>query len=93
MQDEQEDSNPFIAMIPGGGWMIYQNGAGSDPVVAWVLCKNGDVIPMVAERNIIVPIERPYDEDHLEFWHPDSCSPAARQRLREHREQLTAGGS
>jgi hypothetical protein len=96
---DDEDPDPIIALIPGGGWMIYHiqekeqrvPGTGwSDPVVAWALCKSGNVIPMEAEANIVWPIE--VGTEDCEFWHPDGSSRRTQNYLRQYREQMEAGG-
>jgi hypothetical protein len=95
---EDEEREPFIALIPGGGWMIWHADARSgwsDPVVAWALCANGDVIPLEADgqgQSLVWPVEAGGASD-IELWHPDSSSRRAQDRLKHHRNELDAGGS
>lgn len=93
MADESEDR--IVALIPGGGWMIWHSDAKSgwsDPVVAWALCASGDVIPLEADHDGTVWPLRPPGGDH-EIWHPESSSRQAQGRLQHHRNELDAGGS
>ena len=86
----------FVALIPGGGWMIF-HGAGDDdyssPVVAWALQANGDVVPLEVDndgRVYLYPTDT--TEDSGELWHPDSSSRRAQMRMQYHRDQIGRGG-
>jgi hypothetical protein len=90
----EDENRPFTALIPGGGWMIYHSDAErgwSDPVVAWALCKNGDVIALEADSAGNVWEAAP--AEGAEVWHPDSSSRQAQQRRQQHRNEIDAGGT
>jgi hypothetical protein len=92
---DEEDTDPYIALIPGGGWMIYHSKAKSgwsDPVVAWALCASGGAVPLEADHDGTVrPLKAPAAD--AEIWHPESSSRRAQDRLQHHRNELNAGGT
>jgi hypothetical protein len=81
--DETEQAR-LVALIPGGGWMIYHTSEGedwSDPVVAWALTAAGDVVPLTVDSDDMRP--RPAQEDiRASVWHLAS-SDARAQRWKE----------
>lgn len=85
----EEDPSPFIALIPGDGWMIYRShkrSGYSSPVLAWVLCKNSDVLPLeVDPSGIVFPVEIDALAD-LELWHPDRAIARGQQLAQLHRD-------
>jgi hypothetical protein len=86
----------FVALIPGGGWMIFHHKGEDDyssPVVAWALQANGDVVPLEASddgRPYLHPVDA--SEDSGELWHPGSSSRRAQMRMQYHRDQIGRGG-
>jgi hypothetical protein len=86
----------FVALIPGGGWMIFHSTGEDDyssPVVAWALRANGDVVPLEAPDDGRVQLN-PVDaaEASGELWHPGSSSRRAQLRMQYHRDQIGRGG-
>jgi hypothetical protein len=81
-----------IALIPGGGWMIFHSTFGeawSEPVVAWALEANGNIVPVEADPDGRV---RTVNMDGSEIWHPDSTREQDLLRAAAHRAQLEQGG-
>lgn len=88
----------FIAIIPGGGWMLYYSDGErgwSEPVIAWVLQADGAIMPVeTASEGSTLALAVDYGRGSgPELWHPDSSSAKAQARLQHHRDQLQRGGA
>lgn len=85
------DPKQCLAIIPGGGWMIYYATDGANvPVLGWVLQADGEILPLNSPENG-VPAAMELSErssQNVVFWHPDSTSPHSRQRYLEYRLQM-----
>jgi hypothetical protein len=97
--DEQPgpgDKSQFVALVPGGGWMIFHSTGMenySSPVVAWALQANGEVVPLEADDDGRVYAHAAEGSgDSAELWHPESSSRRAQTRRQNHRDQIGRGG-
>ena len=59
------DPDPYVALIPGGGWMIWDALRGwSTPVIAWAMDANGDVVALETDRDGLVWPLDPTEDSH-----------------------------